>query len=67
MGNHSWDTAPIWANYKANDLDGRVFWYEDEPFTTEYGHDVKTGRYEEIVTDPEAYLKIERRPLLSEE
>ena len=26
-----WDTAPAWANYRAADADGAVYWYEYQP------------------------------------
>jgi len=27
-----WKTAPHWANYYAQDMNGCCFWYHDEPY-----------------------------------
>ena len=31
MSKPTWDSAPEWANWLAQDSDGRWFWYELEP------------------------------------
>lgn len=29
----SWDTAPHWANYLAQDENGNWYWYQNQPYT----------------------------------
>jgi hypothetical protein len=31
MFNYPWDVAPTWAQYAATDLNGRPYWFEQEP------------------------------------
>jgi len=31
MRNPNWDMAPVWANYVAQNEDGRWHWYESKP------------------------------------
>jgi len=43
----SWEKAPVWAKWLAQDKDGKWFWYEREPFQSDdfwdflYGLDSK--------------------------
>ena len=41
----SWDTAPQWANWLAQDSCGRWYWYSIEPMYTKRGEWIVEGIY----------------------
>jgi len=62
-----WKDAPDWANYLGNDIYGATvewWWFEEEPFRTDTGYDVKHGRYQKAIDTTVPTLILETRPLL---
>ena len=66
VGKPSWDEAPEWAQWLAQDRDGQWFWYSHEPVTSQNSWATQTGLRSEHAfvrdTKPSWHGTLEGRP-----
>jgi len=58
----SWDDAPEWANYLAQDKNGEWFWYEDKPIELTGYWNNQTGKARKINEVKDWTDTLEKRP-----